>query len=121
VEIDYDVLGKQIGVLFLTRTNATAKVANMTVNTAASAGLSKVEGGPHTGGCDVNSPFGSCDQLHSITFSDELCSASNAELVLSVEFECADGSDPSACGHGGVVEFASELKCLHSFDKTSEA
>ena len=99
VEIDYDVLGNQIGVVIQTRTSATAKVANVAVNALASTGLSTIVVGPQSGACDPASPAGSCDQFHSIKFSDDPCSVSNAELVLTAEFKCADGSDPSTCGY----------------------
>jgi len=99
VEIDYDVLGNQIGAVIQTRTSATAKVANVAVNTGASTGLSTIEVGPQSGACEPDSPAGSCDQFHSIKFSDDPCSVSNAELVLTAEFKCADGSDPSTCGY----------------------
>ena len=103
VEIDYDILGEQIGAVVQTRTAISAKVQNVQFvpnGPSGSTGVSAVVSGPTTGAsCDPASPAGFCDQFHEIKFSDDPCLVSDAELVLTAEFRCADGSDPSTCGY----------------------
>merc|ERR1712065_109194 len=102
VTIDYDLLGNAIAATVQTRTPASAKVANVQLS-ADSSGLAPVVSGPTTGtACDAASPAGSCDQFHEIRFSNTPCSVSAAEMVLTAEFKCADGSDPSTCGYQSV-------------------
>ena len=98
--IDYDILGNAIAATVQTRTAAAAKVqldvANLT-------GLSAVLSGPKAlPGCGESSPAGSCDQFHVIRFSDEPCLVSNAEMELTVAFQCANGGKPSTCGYQAV-------------------
>jgi uncharacterized integral membrane protein len=105
VTIDYDVTGHAIGVTVQTQTSNIARVANVTVATGigGSTGIASVIGLPVTGAsCDANSAPGSCDQFHVIRFSDTPCSVSGAELVLSVVFTCANGSNATMCGFVNV-------------------
>jgi len=102
VTIDYDLLGNAIAATVQTRTPSSAKVASVQLS-ADSSGLAPVVSGPTTGtACDAASPAGSCDQFHEIRFSNTPCSVSAAEMVLTAEFKCADGSDPSTCGYQSV-------------------
>merc|ERR1711991_904214 len=102
VTIDYDLLGNAIAATVQTRTPASAKVANVQLSTDSS-GLAPVVSGPTTGAaCDAASPAGFCDQFHEIKFSDDPCLVRDAELVLTAEFKCADGADPSTCGYQSV-------------------
>jgi hypothetical protein len=88
---------------FQTRTAAAAKVANVQLDVANSTGLSAVLSGPEASpGCAASSPAGSCDQFYVIQFSDEPCLVSNAEMELTVAFQCANGGEPSTCGYQAV-------------------
>jgi hypothetical protein len=103
VTIEYDILGNAIAATIQTRTAAAAKVANVQLDVANSTGLSAVLSGPEASpGCAALSQAVSCDQFHVIWFSDEPCLVSNAEMELSVEFQCANGGEPSTCGYQAV-------------------
>merc|ERR1711991_1082940 len=102
VEIDYDVLGSAIVATVQTRTSDNAKVANVALDLTASSGLSTVLSGPTSGACDAASPAGSCDQFHVIRFSIDPCNVENAEMLLTAQFKCADGSDPNTCGYQNI-------------------
>lgn len=101
VKIVYDVLGKMIAATVQTQTANTAKVMNVSVvlGASGSSGIAPVIGDVvWQSQCDASSAAGTCDQYHLIKFQDTPCSVSQAELVLSAAFVCADGRDPSLCG-----------------------
>ena len=98
VEIDYDIIGDAIVATVQTRTVAGGRVGGVQLDAANSTGLSSVLSGPASGGCDASSPAGFCDQFHVVRFSDEPCAVSNAEMVLTAQFVCSDGSAPESCG-----------------------
>ena len=99
VKIDYDVLGHAIGATVQTQTAAGARVSNVALGLG-STGLAPIVSGPTTGAaCDAGSALGSCDQFHTIRFSDNPCAISGAELVLSVAFECSTGAAAASCGY----------------------
>ena len=98
VTINYDVLGNMINATVPTQTAASARVANVALGVGSS-GISTVMAGPTTGAaCDADSPPGACDQFHVISFLDNPCAVTGAELVLSVDFECASGAPAASCG-----------------------
>jgi hypothetical protein len=97
VNIDYDILNNIIRVTVETETVVQAKL-NLTLVDASSTGISVVTGGPNVGACDPSSEPGLCNQFHVIEFSSTPCLVASAAMVLDVQFQCADGSDPSTCG-----------------------
>jgi hypothetical protein len=100
VTIDYNILGKVIAATVQTRTAAAAKVQ---LDVANPTGLSAMLSGPEASpGCAVSSPAGLCNQFHVIRLSDEPCLVSSAEMELTVTFQCANGGEPSTCGHQAV-------------------
>src|SRR3990167_2333168 len=70
VKIDYDVLGHAIAATVQTQTAAGARVSNVALGLG-STGLAPIVSGPTTGAAwDAGSALGSCDQFHTIRFSD---------------------------------------------------
>lgn len=122
VEIDYDILGKAVAATVQTRTVAAAKVGNVKLDVANSTGLSAVLSGPALSvGCAASSPAGWCDQFHTIRFSDEPCLVSNAEMKLTVQFQCADGGAPNTCGYQNVKSALRLEQLFLSYDTCPRA
>jgi len=98
VNIDYDILNNKIVATVETEVRNEAKLYNSTVNTGASSGLGPIVTDAVAGDCEASSSAGFCNQMHVVEFSNTPCQVASAEMVLDVEFACADGSDPTTCG-----------------------
>jgi hypothetical protein len=48
---------------------------------------------------DPSSPAGFCHQFSIVTFALNPCSVTGANLVLSADFQCANGGSPASCGY----------------------
>jgi len=103
VRINYDILNHRIVATVQTQTADTAKVANVALGSG-STNIGPIISGPTTGAsCDPSSGPGSCDQFHTITFSDDPCNIPNGVLVLNAQFVCSSGSAASTCGYINVA------------------